>query len=465
MTFQSAHPLPTRAATPGPEAGMTDLQIAALVVDHPEEAIFRVDKRIYVDPSVFDAEVARIFARVWTYVCHESQLPETGDYVATEIARQPVFATRAASGGVNVFFDACAHRGARLTTRRYGRAATITCRYHGWCYDTEGRCTKIQYEKLGWPDGLPRQQNMNLVPLPRVATYRGFVFASLAATGEDLENYLGEAARVIDTMADQSPQGIEVLQGSIRYVMHANWKFQSENGADGYHVAAVHRNYADTVAFREQLAGADLDPMKATEAGRILNRTRTQTGSYDLGHGHMLNWSDRANTHAVPLGEQKEELSQRFPADYLKWMLGRGRVLTVFPNFLINDVASTAIRVWRPVSVNETELETWCFAPVGESGKAREARIRKFEDFFFPSSLAVPDDVAAMEGAHEGSHATGMGWVDFSRGRASMQDGADEPARGLRANPASSNGQGDSETCFFGFYRRWLALMTAPEAK
>jgi benzoate/toluate 1,2-dioxygenase alpha subunit len=437
-------------------------EVAALVIDRPDEAIFRVNKRIYVDPAIFEAEIERIFARVWTYVCHESQVPVTGDYVATEIARQPVFATRAPSGAVRVFFDACAHRGARLTTRRYGRAATITCRYHGWCYNTEGKCTKIQFEKLGWPEGVPQQQNTDLVAVPRVANYRGFIFASLAPEGESLEAFLGESARVIDTMADQSPHGVEVLPGSIRYVMRANWKFQSENGADGYHVAAVHRNYADTVSFREQLAGAELDPMRATEAGRILNRTRTQTGSYDLGRGHMLNWSDRANTKAIPLSEREPELRAQFPDSYVKWMLGRGRVLTVFPNFLINDVASTGIRVWRPVSVNETELETWCFAPVGESERAREARIRKFEDFFFPSSLAVPDDVAAMEGAHEGSQATGMGWVDFSRGRSFVRDGADEPAEGLRITPVTSNGQGDSETCFFGFYRQWLSLMTGP---
>ncbi len=72
-----------------------------------------------------------------------ARLPEVGDYVATEIARQPVFATRSKDGDVKVFFDACAHRGARLTTRRSGKASTITCRYHGWCYDTNGKCTKI----------------------------------------------------------------------------------------------------------------------------------------------------------------------------------------------------------------------------------------------------------------------------------------------------------------------------------
>ncbi len=430
----------------------------ALVDDRPADAMFRVDKRIYVDDAVFELEMERIFSRAWIYVCHESQLQAAGDYVATEIGRQPVFAIRQPDGGFGVFFDACAHRGARLTTRRYGNAKTITCRYHGWCYDTHGKCIKIQYENLGWPDGLPRDLQTNLKPLPRVASYKGFVFASLSPVGEDLPAYLGASARVIDTMAEQSPEGIEVLPGSIRYVMRANWKFQSENGADGYHVAAVHRNYADTVSFREQITSG-LDPMQATEAGRILDRSKTETGSYDLGQGHMLNWSHRANIAAVPLSEREDELLARLPKGQVDWMLRRGRVLTVFPNLLINDVASTAIRIWRPVSAHLSELETWCFAPKGESEKAREARIRKFEDFFLPSSLAVPDDVAAMEGAHEGSFATGMGWVVFDRGRPSMVQGADGRARELDMAPATSNSQGDSETCFFGFYRRWAELM------
>ena len=435
-----------------------------MIDDRPQDKVFRVRKSIYVDPDIFEMEIERIFGRIWNYICHESQLREVGDYIATEIARQPVFATRSKDGSVKVFFDACAHRGARLTTRRSGKAAIITCRYHGWCYDTNGKCTKIQYEKLGWPNGMPKGFRTDLTPVPRVANYRGFIFASLAPAGEDIETFLGASARVIDTMVDQSPQGIEVLDGSIRYTMRANWKFQSENGADGYHVAAVHRNYAATVSYREQLMGDRIDPLKATEAGRILNRTKTRTGGYDLGNGHMLNWSERVNVAAIPLSEREPELLKQFPAGFVKWMVRRGRVLTTFPNLLINDVASSAIRVWRPVTVNDTELETWCFAPVGESAKAREARIRKFEDFFFPSSLAVPDDVAAMEGAHEGSFATGMGFVEFARGRECTQDGADDAAEDMGIVPATSNGQGDSEMCFFGFYRRWLELMSAPQS-
>jgi benzoate/toluate 1,2-dioxygenase alpha subunit len=438
--------------------------VSDLIDDRPERGIFQVRKSIYTDPAIFDLELKRIFAKAWIFICHESQLKRPGDYLATDIAHEPVFAVRTAKGGIKVFFDTCAHRGARLTTGRTGRASTITCRYHGWCYNTEGKCIKIQFEKIGWPDGLPKDFDPNLRPVPRVESYRGFVFASLDPDADSLEGFLGPATcKIIDLLADQSPDGLEVLDGSIRYRMRANWKFQCENGADGYHVATVHRNYAATVTYGEQLTGPGRDPLESTEAGRIINRTGTKTGSYDLGQGHMLNWSDRANPAALPLHEREPDLLRQFPPDYVQWMVRRGRVFTGFPNFLLNDVASTSIRVWRPVSVNETELETWCFAPVGESDKARTARIRKFEDFFFPSSLAVPDDVFAMEGAHQGNAATDLGWVRFARGYATTLDGADEPARGLGIEPVSSNTQGDSETVFSGFYRRWLRMMTSGE--
>ena len=71
------------------------------------------------------------------------------------------------------------------------------------------------------------------------------------------------------------------------------------------------------------------------------------------------------------------------------------------------------------------EIETWCIAPKGEAPESRRARIRKYEDFFFPASLAVPDDVRAMEGVHTGSEALNNGWNDLALGHKTLVDGAD----------------------------------------
>src|SRR5438105_8950827 len=77
--------------------------------------------------------------------------------------------------------------------------------------------------------------------------------------------HLGEAAKIIDLIVDQSPDGLEVLRGASTYVYDGNWKLQTENGADGYHVSAVHWNYAATTGHRKTAATPDVT--RAMDAG------------------------------------------------------------------------------------------------------------------------------------------------------------------------------------------------------
>ena len=140
-------------------------------------------------------------------------------------------------------------------------------------------------------------------------------------------------------------------------------------------------------------------------------------------------------------------------------MLERGRTVTVFPNLLLNDVASTCIRVWRPLGIGLTEIETWCIAPKGEAPESRRARIRKYEDFFFPASLAVPDDVRAMEEAQTGSEAVNDEWNDLALGHKTLMDGADAAAQELGVVPLNSNPGREVETPFFAFWRMGDAVI------
>jgi benzoate/toluate 1,2-dioxygenase subunit alpha len=174
----------------------------------------------------------------------------------------------------------------------------------------------------------------------------------------------------------------------------------------------------------------------------------------------MINWADRGNPEAGPSWPQRAALLEQFEPGKVKWMLERGRTVTVFPNLLLNDVASSCIRIWRPVSAGVTEIETWCIAPRGEDRDARRARIRKYEDFFFPSSLAVPDDVRAMEGAQTGSQAVDDGWNDLALGHKTLVDGADEAAQELGVTPLNSNPGREVETPFFAFWREWAARLS-----
>ncbi|MGE3936956.1 MAG: SRPBCC family protein [Rhodospirillaceae bacterium] len=436
-----------------PDAAVTArTDAAALIDDRPDAGVFRVHRSVYLDPALFEREIETIFERAWIYLCHDSQVPAPGDYVATAIGRRPVFVIRQADGSLGAFLNACSHRGTVLTARKAGNAKRITCRYHGWSYGPDGRCLVIRGED-GY-EGTPVQRDAAALKPVRLSTYKGFVFGCLDPDAGPLADFLGQTLPFFDLMADQSGEGMEILKGESVYMMRANWKLQTENSADGYHVATVHRSFGTTLSYRDTLHGAAVDPMMKTEAARILTLDRITSGGYDLGGGHMVSWSTRT-PHTVPLNEGRAALEARHGAGKVRWMIDRGRTVTVFPNLLLNDMASTCLRTWRPLAPDLTEIETWCLAPKGESAAARRARIRKYEDFFLPASLAVPDDVAAMQGAHDGSGAADAGWNELALGRHTEVAGPDEAALDLGFVPVSSNPGRESETAMHGFYREW----------
>jgi benzoate/toluate 1,2-dioxygenase alpha subunit len=429
---------------------------SVMVDDRVNQGVFRVERSIYTDAQVFDAEMERIYDRTWVYLCHESQIPEAGSYFACEIGLQPVLVVRQKDNSIKSFLNACSHRGALLTATKQGKATTLTCRFHGWAYGCDGHCVRIKAEKEAYPEDDFDRAQYDLTPVARVESYRGFVFGSLNPDVEPLEESLAAAAGWIDLLVDQSPEGLEVVPGSSTYTIRGNWKMQVENSVDGHHVSTVHRVFASTVSNREEREGSV--GLARTEGGRITGKV--PSGAYDLGNGHMSIWAQHTTPERRPIWQKKDWLEATYSPAKVEWILERGRNLAVFPNVMIMDNPSTQIRVVKPISADRAEVTVYCIAPKGESAEARAARLRKFEDFYLTSGMATSDDMAALEDTQAGSHARAVKWNDFGRGIASMIDGPDEIAEAIGLNPVSSNPSWENETLFFGFYRKWRDLMS-----
>lgn len=414
-------------------------------------------RNIYTDPELFELELTHLFEGGWVFAAHESQMPKPFDFMTMSIGRQPILLTRDAEGRVGGFFNACLHRGARVCREKVGNRKVHMCRFHGWCYNAKGDLVNVSGEKDGaYPVGFDRK-DLGLVPVPKIASHRGFVFVSLNPAVPSLQEYLGDAVKFIDLLVDQSPTGeLEVVRGETSYTYSGNWKLATENGVDGYHVPTVHQNYLMTVAERAKAAPTTTKTFDISKWGQ------GEAGFFGFRNGHALLYGPYFNYEDRPSYPFYEHYAKTLSVEHADWIVKRFRNFLLFPNVLLMDQMSSQIRLVRPITVDLTEVVTWCIAPKGEAAAAREKRIRQYEDFFNASGMATPDDMAEFRNCQIGyGAASSVPYSDLSRGQQRWVKGPNETAKRFDLNPILSSSQTSDEGIYVAIIDQWRERMAA----
>ena len=433
-----------------------DAKLGDMVQDDPENGIYRARRDMFTDEDLFELEMRHIFEGNWIYMAHESQIPNPNDYFTLTMGRTPVVITRDKAGQLHALINACSHRGAMLCRFKRQNKATFTCPFHGWTFSNTGKLLKVKDPKTGgYPEQFDCDGSHDLTRVARFENYRGFLFGSLNPDVVPLEDYLGEARKMIDMIVDQSPDGLEVLRGNSTYVYDGNWKLQAENGADGYHVSAVHWNYVATTAARTQ--DGKEDKVKANDASKW---AKQKGGFHSYVNGHLLLWTTWADPTNRPNYANLAKWTEEFGETKAEWMVGVLRNLCLYPNVFLMDQFSSQIRVFRPISVDQTEVTIYCIAPKGESAPDRARRIRQYEDFFNASGMATPDDTEEFRATQRGyAGAAHAKWNDLSRGARQWIEGPDEDARKLGINPILSGARTEDEGLFVIQHSQWVERM------
>jgi p-cumate 2,3-dioxygenase subunit alpha len=384
----------------------------ALWID-PARRRFKVARRSFVDPEILRQEYRTIFDKCWLYLGHASELQKPGDFVSRVVARRSLLFTRDAQNRVHAFFNACPHRGAQVCRERKGNAKSFQCFYHGWVFGADG-ALRSQPGQECYPEDFNSDGSANLVPVPRLESYRGFWFVCFDRHAQSLEDYLAGAREWIDIVADQSEVGMTLVGGTQEYQIRANWKLLTENSIDGYHAINTHATYIDYLKNSQ----GSMSPVPFQGKG------------HDLGNGHAVieyraPWG-RPVAQWIPLwGEEgRRELEQvharlvgRFGQERADRIAYFNRNMFIFPNLVINDIMAITVRTYFPTAPDAMQVSGWALAPQEESAWARKYRLSNFLEFLGPGGFATPDDVEALEQCQRGFDNLGEApWSDISKG-------------------------------------------------
>lgn len=414
----------------------------------------RVHRRLYTDPAIFEMEMTKIFGATWVYLGHETEIPEPNDFRTGRLGLRPIILTRDGDGQVHALLNRCRHRAARVCREACGSADRFTCGYHGWVYSNDGRLLAAPFPKAFGPDF--DASDFSLARIPRVSSYRGFLFGTLNPAAAALRDHLGPAAEFLDQWIDRSPQGrIVVGRSPHRMVYRGNWKLAYDNAGDGYHPGFSHESLIIMAAHRAP-ADENTDMLAVYAAG---DPDSHGDRNYDLGNGHTLldqrpgifpsKWMVNRPQPGREYFEAKiratagEGLADRM----LEEAVGSAMNLNIFPNLL---VIGNQIQVVEPLDVRRTQLTWYPTTIQGVPPDINTLRLRTQEDF---PSFGEVDDNANFEECQQGLEIPEIEWIYINRHLRTGVEETDE--RGVVSGPLTD------DLHLRAYYRQWKHLMSA----
>lgn len=418
----------------------------------------KVHQSIYTDPDIFNLEMERIYGTSWVYVGHGSQIPNAGDYYTTTIGRHPVVMVRHKDNTIKVLYNRCAHKGAQVVSQTYGNAKAFRCGYHGWRYDTDGRLLTVPLQE-GYDNSAfcPRASTQGNMPeVANYREYRGFIFASLSADAIDFESWIGGIDSSIDNMVDRSPEGeLEIVKGSLRYLMNCNWKFHVENLNDLMHPMVAHQSssQAGKVVANRHFKGDEKKPMAIEIISPFTNKYAffDDMGLNFFDHGHSYS-GGKISIHSAysDISEYQRMMEKAYGKERTSEIFSENRHNTVlYPNLTIKGAIQT-IRVCHPIAVDKTLIESFVFKLKGAPEEILQRSVLYSNLINSSAGLVQPDDHECYIRLQNGLHAKGNEWVNMQRYMGQEKERDDLGWKAI----------GSSDAVFRNQYKAWKNYMS-----
>ena len=211
---------------------LSDTEVVRQIFDHIDHNTTDLGDEVWVEPVSNYASHERLEAeldlikRRFVMFCPSLALANSGDFIARSSAGTPLIAVRAEDGTVNVFRNACRHRGVKLADGE-GCKRALVCPYHGWAYGLDGQLNNIPHQD-GFPDFDMGENGLVKVASQEVG---GLVYVCQTIPQDE--------ASIADNIRGLIPDDYALIE-TTQMDVDANWKIHLESSLEGYHIKSLH---------------------------------------------------------------------------------------------------------------------------------------------------------------------------------------------------------------------------------
>jgi choline monooxygenase len=233
--------------------------------------------RIYRDPSVFESQRERVFARSWQMVPGAERVKAPGHVLPFTLLEgcldEPLLLSRGDDGVLRCMSNVCTHRGT-LVVEGEGHVRGLRCRYHGRRFGLDGAFVSM-----------PEFEGVECFPspaddLPKLALEEWGSFAFCAI---DPEYSFGDWFAPVRARTEFLPLDRAVFDPATSrdYLVRANWALYCDNYLEEFHIPYVHG-----ASLSDKLDYATYRTETYEYCNLQLGTTRNRAESFELPAGH-----------------------------------------------------------------------------------------------------------------------------------------------------------------------------------
>lgn len=205
----------------------------------PIETASGLPSNLYIDDSASSVERERVFFSNWTAITNGKNVPTAGSVMPVDLLDMPLVVLRNRDGDIKVFQNVCRHRGMRLVEEAGKLKGPLTCPYHAWAYDLDGKLKSTPHvggANIHHHDNI-NPDEMGLLEV-RSHVWRDVVFVNVHENCAPFEETHKELLARWQEFEQPIYHGGE--DSGFALTLKSNWKLAIDNYCESYHLPFVH---------------------------------------------------------------------------------------------------------------------------------------------------------------------------------------------------------------------------------